>query len=280
MPPYLTRKANSYYYRQAVPAELRAILGKREIKKSLGHDYVRAVCDCKRYAVEADNILAEARAQLDSQPVDPFSHEGIRRTRHVPLTRVTPELETLFGNLTRFALLETDQNIRIAGMDQDAFTEYGQHIEEALAALRRQLAMGNLELMLASTRMFLVGRGYQPDFSEEDWRRLAYVMTQATLQAYEDIAARQKGTIVPIPTENLLPSQYEIQNANPVANTPAKESVTWPGLYEVWSNECERRENTKAAYLAASLVGKPVNPEITGGATGRLPFNFRLIDAV
>ena len=35
MPPYLTHKANTYYYRQAVPAELRAILGKREIKKSL-----------------------------------------------------------------------------------------------------------------------------------------------------------------------------------------------------------------------------------------------------
>ena len=125
MPPYLTRKANTYHCRQAVPAELRAVLGKREIKKSLGHDYVRAVRDCKRYAVEADNILAEARAQLDSQPVDPFSHEGIRRTRHVPLTVVTSELETLFGNLIRSSLLETDQNTRIAGTDRDDFAEYG-----------------------------------------------------------------------------------------------------------------------------------------------------------
>ena len=251
MLPYLTHKANTYYFRQAVPAELRAILGKREIKKSLGRDYVAAVRDCKRFAVEADNQLADARAQLDSQPVVPFSREGIRRTRHVSLTRVTPELETLFGSLMRASLLETDQETRIAGMDRDAFAEYGQHLEDAIAALRRQLAMGNVDPMLDATRLFLVGRGYQPEFSADDWRRLAYVMTQATLQAYEGMAARQQGTIVASPTETVLPSQYEVQNASLVPTVTPKEMITWTGLYEVWVSECERRENTKAAYLAA-----------------------------
>ena len=66
MPPYLTHKANTYYYRQGVPVELRSILGKREIKKSLGHDYHRAVRECKRMAVEADNLLADARTRLDN----------------------------------------------------------------------------------------------------------------------------------------------------------------------------------------------------------------------
>ena len=65
MPPYLTHKSNTYYFRQAVPAELRPIVGKREIKKSLGHDYAKAIRECKRFAVEADNLLAEARAKLD-----------------------------------------------------------------------------------------------------------------------------------------------------------------------------------------------------------------------
>ena len=62
MPPYLTRKDNTYYFRLAVPVKLRAILGKREIKKSLDRDYVRAVRDCKRFAVEADGLIADARA--------------------------------------------------------------------------------------------------------------------------------------------------------------------------------------------------------------------------
>ena len=251
MPPYLTRKDNTYYFRQAIPAELRAILGRREIKKSLGRDYVRAVRDCKRYAVEADGLIADARSQFDNRPVEPFSYEGIRRTRAIPLIGVTPELETQFGNLMRASLLETDQETRIAGMDRKAFVDYGQHIDAAIVALRQQLAMGNVEPMLPSTHIFLTGRGYQPDLSEEDWRRLAYVMTQATLQAYEGMAARQQGQVVLVPTESVLPSQYEVQNTNPAPLISSEEKVTWPGLYAVWLRECVRRENTQSSYLAA-----------------------------
>ena len=97
MPPYLTRKQNTYYFRQSIPAELRAILGKREIKKSLGRDYVRALRDCKRVAVEADSMLADARAQFDNRPVEPFSYEGIRRTRHLPLTAVASGVDEHSG---------------------------------------------------------------------------------------------------------------------------------------------------------------------------------------
>jgi len=86
MPQYLTRKDNTYYFRQAVPVELRTLLGKREIKKSLGRDYVRAVRDCKRFAVDADNLIADARTRLDQIPIAPYSTEGIRRTCHVPLS--------------------------------------------------------------------------------------------------------------------------------------------------------------------------------------------------
>ena len=251
MPLYLTRKDNTYYFRQAVPAELRAIIGRREIKRSLGRDYPRAVSSCKRFAVEADAMIAEARAQLDSRPVDPFSHEGIRRTRPVPPTCLTPELEAQFGAWTRAALLETDEEKRIAGMDRTIFLEYGKHIEDAIAALRRQLAMGNVEPMLQSTHLFLIGRGYQPDFSETEWRRLAYIQTQANLQAYESMAERQKGMVVLPPTAPVLPSQFEEQNSAPTPTAPAKETTTWPGLYAVWASECERREKTRSSYLAA-----------------------------
>jgi hypothetical protein len=72
MPPYLTRKDNTYFFRQSVPVELRSIVGRREIKKSLGRDYARAVRLCKREAVEADMVLAEARVKLENVPVDPY----------------------------------------------------------------------------------------------------------------------------------------------------------------------------------------------------------------
>lgn len=89
MPPYLTRKDNTYYFRQGVPHKLRSILGRREIKKSLGFDYGKAVRECKRVAVQTDNLFADARTKLDSLLVDPYSPEGMRRTRHVVLTQVT-----------------------------------------------------------------------------------------------------------------------------------------------------------------------------------------------
>jgi integrase len=251
MPRYLTHKNNTFYFRQSVPEELRPIIGKREIKKSLGHDYVHAARECKRYAVIADQLIADARTQLDGIPVDPYSRQGIRRTRHVPLTSVSPALETEFANLIRAALLETDRNTRIAGMDAASFAEYGQQIEASIQALRRQLAMGNVEPMLESARIFLIGRGYTPDFSLEEWRRIAYAMTQATLEAYEAMATRQAGGVVKADPGPVLASQFEVQNApKPVAtNLPA--ALTWQDLYDVWVDECHRPENTRNAYLAA-----------------------------
>ena len=252
MPQYLTLKDNTFYFRQGVPAELRALIGRREIKKSLGHDYARAVSECKRYAVAADLLIAEARLKLDSQPVQPYSREGVRRTRPVPLTHVTPELEQEFANLIRESLLETDRNRRIAGMEAAEFAAYGQHIEASLGALRRQLAMGQVEPLLESARLALIGRGYVPEFSTDDWRRIAYVMTQASLEAYEDIAARHAGTVVKAHDDAILPSQFELQNT-PKADAVAAhtDAVTWQALYDVWIKECVRPANTQAAYLAA-----------------------------
>jgi len=199
MPNYLTRKDNTYYFRQAVPVELCRILDRREIKKSLGHDYAAEVSACKRYAVTADNLLAEARAKLDSVPRagSPYSRENIRHTQPIRLTEVTPELETLFGNLVYTSLLETDQNVRIHGMNSSEFEAYGQHIEAALEALRRQLAMGDVAPLMSSSQAFLFGRGYVTDLSESDWRRLAYAMTQASLEANEAMAAQQSGGVKP-----------------------------------------------------------------------------------
>jgi hypothetical protein len=86
MPQYLSRKDNIYYLRQAVSAELRKINGKREIKKSLGCDFVCAFGDCKRFTVEADHLISDARTQLDLIPIDQYSAKGIRRARQVPIT--------------------------------------------------------------------------------------------------------------------------------------------------------------------------------------------------
>ena len=62
--------------------------------------------------------------------------------------------------------------------------------------------------MLESSRIFLIGRGYNPNFSEEGWRKIAYTLTQATLEAYEGIKKRQEGAVVTETSTDILPSQF------------------------------------------------------------------------
>jgi hypothetical protein len=50
---------------------------------------------------------------------------------------------------------------------------------------------------MSSSQAFLFGRGYVTDLSESDWRRLAYAMTQASLEANEAMAAQQSGGVKP-----------------------------------------------------------------------------------
>lgn len=153
----------------------------------------------------------------------------------------------------RGALLEGDQNKRIAGLSREEFEEYGQEINATLDALRMQLAMGKVEPMLNAASVFLTGRGYKPNFSADEWRRLAYVLTEANLEAYEGMAARQRGAVVKVSTADILPSQYEVQSAsrNEVELAPQEPNVSWTDLYGVWVKECDRPERTRAAYLAA-----------------------------
>ena len=140
-------------------------------------------------------------------------------------------------------------------MCPSAFDEYGKHIEGAISALRRQLAMGKVEYMRESAHLFIVGRGYAPELSEKDWRRLAYIMTQANLQAYESMAARHQGNVVPQPKDAVLPSQFEVQNAAKALSIPPDQcAITWTSLYEVWKAECNRPANTHSAYLAATKM--------------------------
>lgn len=208
MPQYLARENNTYYFRQAVPAELRPLLGRREIKQSLGHNYEQAVRACKRYTVEADNLLANARAKLDAASPAPFSRDNIRRTQSAVLTSLTRE----------------------------AFEEYGQHIEAGLQALRRQQAMGDVLPMMIPAKLFLMARGYEPHLSEDEWRRLAY--TQANLEDYEAMATRQAG-------QESNPDETPRWRANTSFSMTnactAKTTVTWNALFETWAEECERR---------------------------------------
>jgi hypothetical protein len=86
-------------------------------------------------------------------------------------------------------------------------------------------------------------------------------MTQASLEAYEAMEARQKGAVVKPSEAQILPSQYEVQHAAKALQA-ASPVVTWQALYDLWAAECERRDNTKAAYLAAMKLFNSFCPKM------------------
>jgi integrase len=253
LPQYLTRKANTYYFRQGVPAELRDAIGRREIKKSLGSDYAYAVRECKRYAVVADNILADARARLDAVVSDPLDNvrQAVKRTHLVKVREVTPALEAEIANWIREAYLESDQARRRDGslVKAKSFNEYGRDIEAGLTAMKRQVATGQVAPMMKSMDVTLWGCGYDLSVLPVEGRRqIGHAIARGVLEAYHGMSKRQAGEIVDADLTNTLPNQYILQNTKAPVKGP---DVTWQNLYDVWVGECSRRENTKAAYLAA-----------------------------
>lgn len=251
MPPYLTRKGLTYYFRQAVPAELRQVIGKREIKASLGRDFAAAVRQCKRLAVKTDDRFADARATLDAIPADPYDWEAIKQARHLPITELSPDLSRQYAQFIEYSILETDRDARIEGLDDAGYRAQGEHIQGSISALRQQLATGKVDSMRASAHFFLVGRGYDPQFSDEEWRRVAYLSTEASLAAYEKLAQRHQGVLITSSPDDLLPSQFEIQAQARTAPPKPVSRVTWDRLLDIWRSEFPRRANTQVAYEAA-----------------------------
>ncbi|NKL55668.1 DUF6538 domain-containing protein [Rhizobium leguminosarum] len=92
---YVTKTpSGTYEYRRQVPAPLRAAVGKREIKKVLGSTESQAMAAYSRAHVEADKILAKAKApQLHQEMVQTALmdfKEALRRVEQLGIDPLTP----------------------------------------------------------------------------------------------------------------------------------------------------------------------------------------------
>lgn len=70
MPQFMFKspRGTGYMFRRGVPADVRAIVGKREFKVALGGDYRSACQRCRELAVETDQQIASARSVAASAP--------------------------------------------------------------------------------------------------------------------------------------------------------------------------------------------------------------------
>jgi integrase len=92
MPTYLSKNpaGTGYLFRRAVPADVQALIGKREFKTPLGGDYRAACTRCNQLAVDTDNQIAEARARractavTTSEPARPPAQPTLVEISSVP----------------------------------------------------------------------------------------------------------------------------------------------------------------------------------------------------
>jgi integrase len=254
LPSNTYRTAHGFQFRMVVPESLRAVIGKREIKQSLGKDYRTAVSEARLLAVQVDRQFAESREQLAGQR----SHEEAIEAylarpadrRLKAITTVTPDLVTGLKSLW-LSGLDADLAWRRDGLDDDDFDDLQANISETQQAIAKALARGKPERFLPVVRQLLVGRGYDLVVTPEAERQLVLDLLPAIQEGYDILAQRQAGRMmVPVPTdEPVLPASWEPAPACP------DHGFTWDDLLAHWRKDRIRppRTDKEAETLVRAL---------------------------
>jgi len=215
MPTYLHRAGHRYIFRQAVPDALRAIIGKREFKKSLGIDYREAVRKGKLFAVEVEQQFASARAKLAR------AGERVERMK-VPLkviTEVTPALMAQFRSRWLSIVDAADWQRRADGFDELEQGEVTENHAGMVPLLRQALATGYVSPLIAPMHQTLYLMGFQLAdhfYESSEERRLTLEMARCALEGIKIVSARDLGEDPPV----LLPAEPLVYPTEPVPSAP------------------------------------------------------------
>lgn len=200
MPEYLSRKGGSYVFRQGVPAALRGIIGKREVKKSLGSDYAKALSLSKALAHETDRRFQAARAQLADR--SRMAHRNFNEV--VVIREITPEFIAQFRARWMAIVDAADMQRRTGGLKNVPQAEIDEVLEDQHAIvpdLRKALSTGDVSAFIHPTHQTLFMMGYRLADSllgTSDERRLALEMVRGALEGSKITAARDEGEDPPV----------------------------------------------------------------------------------
>lgn len=235
---------HGFQFRLVVPEDLRQLIGKREIKKSLGKDYTTAARQAKLLAVQVDRQLDEARAKISTTREEQKGLEAYLATpvnkRPKPITQVTPELVEGLKGLW-LSSLDADLAWRRQGVDDEEFEALQDNIATLQKALADALARGRPDPFIPAVHQMLAGRGYDLMVSEEDQRQLVLEVLPAIQEGYDLLTQRQQGRIVEPaqPVRAILPAVWETKPKKPDC------AQAWQELYDHWKADRSRTKRTE-----------------------------------
>lgn len=252
LPSNTYRTPYGYIFRVVVPESLRKLVGKREIKKSLGQDYQKAVSQARLLAVQVDRRFNELRKQVaEHESLQSGLENFLARPldqRLKPLTVITPELVSALKSLW-LSTLETDLTWRREGIDDDEYEDLQENIATMQRLIGQALARGKVDPFIPVARTLLLGRGYDLAVSAEEERKLVLDLLPAIQEGYDILEQRQNGRLVKpaeLPTPP-LPAVWE-------AASPDEGGLTWQSVFEHWRDDRPRPARTARdaeTYLSA-----------------------------
>ncbi|MBU2764492.1 DUF6538 domain-containing protein [Acidithiobacillus caldus] len=238
-----------YVFRIVVPESLRAAVGKREIKRSLGKDYRQAVSQARLLALQVDQQFQSLRQQVQQE--EDYTQAFARYVAQAPnlplkpITKVTPALVSGLRALW-LSSLEADLAWRREGIDDEEYQELQENIQEVQAKIAQALARGQPEPFLPVIRALLVGKGYQLAVSAAEERQLVLDILPALQEGYDILAQRQAGRLVQpkLTLEDIpLPAVWE-PTASTNAATSRNSGLSWQELLDHWRQDCPRKPRT------------------------------------
>lgn len=293
---YLLRHAKTgvYYFRKAVPDELRSMIGKTAIKKSLG---TKDVSEAKR---RAHSVAAGVEAEF----------ERARATLGAPVQShlSDAEIEGLAGSYLHH-LLAQDEHIRINGdgsdalyldvkrqveaaggivafSDEDAtstvgmsarlFDKKAEALEWTAPALKAALARGDTTIVADEVDEVLAVSGIKLDKTSDAYRKLCFACLKASVKATEAMIERHQGEVVETPPEPPAPVTGGF-------SAPTQDGMDLQVLFSKWLEERKPPKKTVLDFTTtvrrfAELHGNLPVCEITKqhvrafkSALGRLP---------
>jgi hypothetical protein len=244
MPSHIYPRGTTYIFRRIVPAELRHIIGRSEIKKSLCKDFREACRLGAVFTVETDEQFKTARLLLADlitaeQSLDAYISK--------PIDNRMKTIRTLPDGFSRalaefwFCGLAIDLQRRLEGISNEEFEEMERSVAEIRPLINRALATGQLDGWYSSIATLCAGRGYFLDLPEPELRSLTFDMLKAYKDGYQIIAERQRGDLTTPQESNIqpLPAVW-----SPKKVTVQKATDVWKALFDNWMKERHREGNT------------------------------------
>jgi integrase len=205
-------KRGSLYLRRRIPNDVRDAYPshKSEILLSLRtSDTAVAKLRLRAALSRLDDEFARRRVKLEERWQAP------KRQQVTHLS--TQHVQELADNWVR-CVLETDEQTRREGLDDDDFLALGERITEQRAELGQLLARGQTSRIVPAMRSFFHLSGIDARLPAEEEQQAAYTFLQAVVTALDYQGRRHSGQVVP--TDEV--------------SARASVGMTWQQIFETW----------------------------------------------